>query len=38
MQDVIAERATIDAAVSGKTVCTIFSDAVVKWGDRPALR
>ncbi|TMF77089.1 MAG: hypothetical protein E6I12_09000 [Chloroflexi bacterium] len=38
MQDVIAERATIDAAVSGKTVCTIFSDAVMKWGDRPALR
>src|SRR5438552_15127817 len=38
MQDVIAERATIDAAVSGKTVCTLFSDAGVKWGDRPALR
>src|SRR5438552_14167251 len=38
MQDVIAERATIDAAVSGKTVCTIFSDAVRKWADKPALR
>src|SRR3989442_15219837 len=37
MQDVIAERAAIDKAVSGKTVCTIFSDAVTKWGDRPAL-
>src|SRR6266478_1451054 len=37
MQDVIAERAAIDKAVSGKTVCTIFSDAVAKWADRPAL-
>jgi long-chain acyl-CoA synthetase len=37
MQDVIAERAAIDAAVSGKTVCTLFADAVAKWGDRPAL-
>src|SRR5437762_10383169 len=36
--DVLAERSAIDAAVSGKTVCTIFSDAVAKWGDRPALR
>src|SRR5438093_5666423 len=36
--DVLAERAAIDAAVSGKTVCTMFSDAVMKWGDRPALR
>jgi len=36
--DVIAERADIDAAVSGKTICTIFADAVAKWGDRPALR
>jgi long-chain acyl-CoA synthetase len=35
--DVIAERADIDAAVSGKTVCTVFADAVAKWGDRPAL-
>ncbi len=25
--DVIAERADIDATVSGKTVCTIFADA-----------
>src|SRR6266568_8768814 len=38
MQDVIAERAVIDAAVSGKTVCSIFSDAVAKWGDRAALK
>jgi long-chain acyl-CoA synthetase len=37
-KDVLAERAEIDAAVSGKTVCTIFADAVRKYGDRPALR
>jgi long-chain acyl-CoA synthetase len=36
--DVIAERSDIDAAVSGKTICTIFADAEAKWGDRPALR
>jgi long-chain acyl-CoA synthetase len=36
--DVLTQRADIDAAVSGKTVCTIFGDAVKKWGDRPALR
>ena len=35
--DVIAERSAIDKAVSGKTVCTLFADAVAKWGDRPAL-
>src|SRR5947199_4809345 len=35
--DVLAERAAIDAAVSGKTVCTIFNEAVTKWGDKPAL-
>ncbi|MFI5281621.1 MAG: AMP-dependent synthetase/ligase [Candidatus Dormibacterales bacterium] len=35
--DVIAERASIDAAVSGQTVCTLFADAVTKWGDRDAL-
>jgi len=35
--DAIAERADIDAAVSGKTVCTLFADAVARWGDRPAL-
>jgi long-chain acyl-CoA synthetase len=35
--EVIAERASIDAAVSGKTVCTLFADAVSKWADRPAL-
>jgi long-chain acyl-CoA synthetase len=35
--DVTAERADIDATVSGKTVCTIFSDAVKAWPDRPAL-
>jgi long-chain acyl-CoA synthetase len=35
--DVLAERAAIDAAVSGKTVCTAFADAVAKWGDRPSL-
>jgi long-chain acyl-CoA synthetase len=35
--DVIAERAEIDAKVSGKTVCTLFADAVAKWGERPAL-
>lgn len=38
MQDVIAERAAIDQAVSGKTVCSLFHDAVEKWGDKPALR
>ena len=36
--DVLAERADIDATVSGKTICTIFADAANKWGDRPALR
>jgi long-chain acyl-CoA synthetase len=36
--DVMTQRADIDAAVSGKTVCTIFADAARKWGDRPALR
>ncbi|HVS48295.1 MAG TPA: AMP-dependent synthetase/ligase [Candidatus Dormibacteraeota bacterium] len=35
--DVIAERAEIDRAVSGKTVCSLFADAVAKWGDRSAL-
>src|ERR1700738_5018444 len=35
--DVIAERVEIDRAVSGKTVCTLFADAVTKWGDRSAL-
>ncbi|GAC1471689.1 MAG: AMP-dependent synthetase/ligase [Candidatus Dormibacteraceae bacterium] len=33
----IAERESIDAAISGKTVCTLFADAVTKWGDKPAL-
>src|SRR5260370_16623908 len=32
----IAERSDIDKAVSGKTVCTLFADAVAKWGDRTA--
>src|SRR5216684_3283360 len=36
--DVIAERADIDATVSGKTICTIFADAEKQSGDRPALR
>ncbi|HEV2028578.1 MAG TPA: AMP-dependent synthetase/ligase [Candidatus Dormibacteraeota bacterium] len=36
--DVLAERAEIDRVVSGKTVCTLFADAVAKWGDRSALR
>ena len=36
--DVMTQRADIDAAVSGKTVCTIFADAAKKWGDRQALR
>jgi len=35
--DAIAERAGIDRVVSGKTVCTMFAEAVAKWGDRPAL-
>ena len=35
--DAIAERAAIDQAISGKTVCTLFADAVSKWGDRDAL-
>jgi len=35
VKDVLAERADIDAAVSGKTVCTLFAAAVEKWGDRP---
>jgi long-chain acyl-CoA synthetase len=35
--DVLAERAAIDARVSGKTICTAFADAVAKWGERPAL-
>jgi long-chain acyl-CoA synthetase len=37
MQDVFAERAAIDSVVSGKTVCTLLTDAVAKWGDKPAL-
>ena len=36
--DVTAERADIDRKVSGKTVCTIFADAVRNWPDRTALR
>jgi long-chain acyl-CoA synthetase len=36
--DVMTQRADIDAAVSGKTVCTIFADAAKKWGEQPALR
>ncbi|HUY74533.1 MAG TPA: AMP-binding protein, partial [Candidatus Dormibacteraeota bacterium] len=35
--DVIAERASIDKAVSGQTVCTVFAAAASKWGDRDAL-
>jgi long-chain acyl-CoA synthetase len=35
--DVLAERSSIDAEVSGKTVCTMFADAVRNWGDKPAL-
>ena len=35
--DVMTQRADIDAAVSGKTVCTIFGEAAKKWPDRPAL-
>src|SRR5436305_3142091 len=35
--NVTAERADIDAAVSGKTVCTAFADSVKRWADRPAL-
>ena len=34
---VIAERESIDAMVSGKTVCTVFAEAVAKWGDKDAL-
>jgi long-chain acyl-CoA synthetase len=34
---VIAERESIDKAVSRKTVCTVFAEAVEKWGDKPAL-
>jgi long-chain acyl-CoA synthetase len=37
IQDVFAERAAIDSAVSGQTVCTMLADAVEKWGDSPAL-
>jgi len=36
--DVMTQRADIDAAVSGKTVCAIFADAAKNWGDLPALR
>ena len=35
--NVLAERSAIDAAVSGKTVCTMFADAVRERGDQPAL-
>jgi long-chain acyl-CoA synthetase len=34
----MTQRADIDAAVSGKTVPTIFADAAKKWADHPALR
>jgi long-chain acyl-CoA synthetase len=37
MQDVFAERAAIDSVVSGQTICTLLTDAVAKWGDKPAL-
>ncbi|HYM65729.1 MAG TPA: AMP-binding protein, partial [Patescibacteria group bacterium] len=33
----VAERADIDKAVSGQTVCTLFADAVSRWGDQEAL-
>jgi long-chain acyl-CoA synthetase len=36
--DVMTARADIDAAVSGKTVCTIFAEAAKEHADRPALR
>jgi long-chain acyl-CoA synthetase len=36
--DVMTQRADIDAAVSGKTVCTIFADAAKQWGNLTALR
>jgi long-chain acyl-CoA synthetase len=36
--DVMTQRADIAAAVSGKTVCTIFGEAAKKWADLPALR
>ena len=36
--DVMTQRTDIDAAVSGKTVCTIFADAAKKWAALPALR
>ena len=36
--DVMTQRADIDAAVSGKTVCTIFGEAAKQWGGLPALR
>ena len=36
--DAIAERADIDAAISGKTICTLLADAQSKWTDKPALR
>jgi len=36
--DAIAERADIDAAISGKTICTLLADAQNKWSDKPALR
>ena len=35
--DVMTQRANIDSAVSGKTVCTIFGEAAKKGGDKPAL-
>jgi long-chain acyl-CoA synthetase len=35
--DVIEERFSIDRAVSGKTVCTVFAEAASKWADRDAL-
>jgi long-chain acyl-CoA synthetase len=36
-KDVTAERADIDALVSGKSICTQFAEAVDRWADRPAL-
>ena len=35
--DVITERSDIDAAVSSKTVCTLFAEVVEKLADKPAL-
>lgn len=37
MRDVAAERSTIEAAIAGKTLCSVFADTVAARGEAEAL-